>query len=176
MSDLIIENLVITANINQELPLQSMAINIPNTSYDEQEPVLIFRFDEPKRAVLITKKGFMTCTGCTSFQEGEETIHDVINIINEHGITIDEMPDCEIQSFVLSKDMNMTLDLNHISQQLASDKIRYVPDQHPWIEYMYDDNISILIYASGKIICTGTAKLDDGKESIDAVSDILESI
>jgi TATA-box binding protein (TBP) (component of TFIID and TFIIIB) len=176
MSDLIVENLVITAHINQELPLQSMAINIPNTSYDEQEPVLIFRFDEPKRAVLITKKGFMTCTGCTSFQEGEETITDVINIINEHGITIDDLPDCEIQSFVLSKDMNMTLDLDYISKQLASDKIRYVPDQQPWIEYMYDDNISILINASGKIICTGNTSLDEGKESIDAVSNILESI
>jgi len=176
MSDLIVENLVISTQINQELPLQSMAVSIANTSYDEEEPVLIFRFDTPKRAVLIGKQGHMVCTGCTSFEEGTETIHKVIGIIKDHGIAIHDIPDCSIQSFVVSIDMAKNLDLSKISQQLESDRMRYLPDQHPWIEYAYDDQITILICHSGKIICTGTASLDRAKESIDVISDKLESM
>lgn len=174
MADHLIENIVATANINQQLPLQTLSISIPNTEYDAEDAVLIFRFEQPKRAVLITEQGTISCTGITSIEQGKETIYQVIETLKQHAVPIQDLPDVHIQNFVISVHLGKNLDLDHISKQLQPDQIIYKPDRNPWIEYLYDEHITFLICASGKIVCTGIHSIDHAHQSIDAVLQLLE--
>jgi len=172
MVDSIIENIVVTAQLNQQLPLQTLSVAISNTEYDEQDPVLIFRFDHPKRAVIVTEQGIISCTGVTSLHQGEETIYSAIDTLKQQAIPILEYPPVTMQSFILTVPLETTLDLDHISRHLPPDQVIYKPNKNPWIEYLYDDQVTMLICASGLIICTGTSPLDHAYHAIDMLSTI----
>jgi len=174
MAERLIENIVVTSNINQQLPLQTLSISIPDTEYDSEDPVLIFRFDQPKRAVLVTEQGTISCTGVISIEQGKETIYQVIETLKQHAVPIQEIPEVYIQNFVISINLRKTLDLDTISKKLQPDQIIYMPDKNPWIEYLYDEYITFLICASGKIICTGIHSIDHAHQSIDDFLKLLE--
>ena len=172
MVDSIIENIVVTAHLHQQLPLQTLSVSIPDTEYDEQDPVLIFRFDYPKRAVIITEQGIISCTGVTSIDQGTETIYSVIETLQQQGMPIQDYPEVAIQNFVMTITLGKTLDLDHISQQLQPDQVIYKPNKNPWIEYLYDDQVTLLLCTSGTIVCTGTSTLDHAYHVIDKLSTI----
>ena len=172
MVDSIIENIVVTAQLHQQLPLQTLSVSIPSTEYDEQDPVLILRFDSPKRAVIITEQGIISCTGVTSIDQGTETIYSVIKTLQQHGIPIQDYPEVTIQNFVMTITLGKTLDLDLIARQLQPDQIIYKPNKNPWMEYLYDDKITLLLCASGTVVCTGTSTLDHAYQAIDMLSAI----
>jgi len=174
MAEHLIENIVVTSNINQQLPLQTLSISIPDTEYDSENPVLIFRFDQPKRAVLITEQGTISCTGVTSIKQGKETIHQVIETLKQHTVPIQEIPEVYIQNFVISIKLRKNLDLDTISKKLQPDQLIYMPDKNPWIEYLYDEYITFIICASGKIVCTGIHSIDHAYQSIDEFLKLIE--
>ena len=176
MADLIVENIVVAADLKQSLPLQTLAISISDADYNEEDPLLIFRFNEPKRAVLVTSQGSISCTGIKTEEEGKEYITKIVDILKDHGVFIDKLPDINMQSFVVSTQLNKTFDLNNLSKHLQANPIIYNPDQKPWIEYAYDDQTTILISTSGKLVCTSTSTIDHASEAIDSLSKTLLSI
>ena len=64
--------------------------------------------------------------------------------------------------------------LTKISKKLQPDQIIYMPDKNPWIEYLYDEYVTFLICASGKIICTGIHSIDHAHQSIDDFLKLVE--
>jgi len=174
MADHIIENIIVTAEIKQQLPLQTLSVSIPNTEFQEQDPVLIFRFDHPRRVVFLTEKGTISCTGVISIDQGRKTIYQVIEILTNHAIPIQHIPDVQMQSFVISMNWKRPIDLDQIQKKLPSDQIIYNPQRNPWIEYLYDQHITFLICSSGIIVCTGSCSFDHVDHAIDMLSSLLE--
>ena len=89
-------------------------------------------------------------------------------------LPIQDLPDVYIQNFVISVNLGKNLDLDTISKQLQPDQIIYKPDKNPWIEYLYDEYITFLICASGKLVCTGIHSIDHAHQSIDVLLRLLE--
>ena len=173
MADRIIENIVVTASVPQRFPLQTLAVSIPNAEFHDEGPVLIFRFEEPKRAVLLTEQGFITCTGVTEIQDGKDTIHQVLTTLKNHAIPISEMPEVSVQSYVIAINTEKMMDLNEIKMKLPADQIIYQPEKNPWLEYLYDEHVSFLIGKEGRIICTGTGPIDHGHQAIDTLVQVI---
>ena len=123
--------------------------------FTEEDPVLIFRFEQPKRAVLITEQGIITSTGTTSLDEAKELIYNVIETLKKHAIPIQPLPEILIQNYVLSMQMDNKINLDLLLPKLQQNLTIFKPDRNPWIEYLYDENTTVLIHSSGKIICTG---------------------
>ena len=176
MADLIVENIVCSTNIHQELSLETLLDFLPDASLNEEDRILIVRFNDPKRAVLITEHGKICCTGSKSIDECEETIAHVITLLNNHNVLIDNFPDISLQSVIISTDLGKRIELNQLSNLLQPDQIRFKPNQNPWVEYTYDEHTVFLICSSGKIICTSNKTIDHAEESIENLLEILDSV
>jgi transcription initiation factor TFIID TATA-box-binding protein len=173
MADRIVENIVVTASLPQKLPLQTLAVSINNTEFHDEEPVLIFRFNDPKRAVLLTEQGLITCTGVKEVQEGKDTILQVITMLKDHSIPVQEIPEVSVQSYVISITYERMLDLNEMKMKLPTDQIIYQPEKNPWLEYLYDEHVTFLIGNEGRIICIGTGSIDHAHQAINTLLKIM---
>jgi len=169
-----IENIVVTTSLSQQLPLQTLAVSIQNAEYHDEDPLLIFRFDDPKRAVFLTEQGLISCTGVTNLEQGKQVIYQVINILKDHAIPIQHMPDVRLQSFVISINPDRIFDLDEIRMKLPADQIIYQPENNPWIEYLFDEYLTFLISIEGTIVCTGTESIDHAHQAIDTLLQVLE--
>jgi transcription initiation factor TFIID TATA-box-binding protein len=62
--EVMVQNVVATANLNAELNLDAIAIGFDNTEYEpEQFPGLVYRMKDPKVVLLLFGSGKIVCTG-----------------------------------------------------------------------------------------------------------------
>lgn len=70
--DIVIQNIVATSDLKGELNLSevAMALGLENVEYEpEQFPGLVYRFKEPKVAMLLFGSGKIVCAGATKIED-----------------------------------------------------------------------------------------------------------
>lgn len=161
-----IQNVVASVTINQRLDLAQIQKTFPDVEYKPaQFPGLVFRLLKPKTATLIFSSGKMVCTGAKSEQESIKAVQTVVKLLKKEGFLIQQEPQIEIQNIVASIDLHGTINLEKAATQLEN--TMYEPQQFPGLIFrMTDPKVVILMFASGKLVCTG-AKTE--KEVYDAV-------
>ncbi len=161
-----IENVVASVTINQKLDLAQIQKTFPEVEYKPaQFPGLVFRLQKPKTATLIFSSGKMVCTGAKSEQESIKAVQTVVRLLKKEGFLIKHEPIIEIQNIVASVDLHAKIDLEQAAMKLEN--TMYEPEQFPGLIYrMTEPKVVILMFASGKLVCTG-AKYE--KEVYDAV-------
>ncbi|MEM4539753.1 MAG: TATA box-binding protein, partial [Candidatus Korarchaeota archaeon] len=116
-------------------------------------------------ATLIFSSGKMVCTGAKSEQESIKAVQTVIKLLKKEGFIITEQPQIQIQNIVASIDLHGKIDLEQAAQKLED--TMYEPEEFPGLIFrMSAPKVVILMFASGKLVCTG-AKTE--KEVYDAV-------
>jgi len=69
------------------------------------------------------------------------------------------------------------LDLSSISKGLLLKNVKYEPDQFPGLIYNMDEiGALLLIFSSGKIVCTGTKSFEDASKAIEMMKDMISSL
>ena len=156
-----IENVVASASLNQRIDLNAVVKSYPGVEYrPEQFPGLVFRLKKPKTATLIFNSGKMVCTGAKSEREARGAVMKVINELKRSGIVIVGKPDLKIQNIVASANLSGIIDLEQAAFVLG--KTMYEPEQFPGLIYRMDNpKVVILLFASGKLVCTGAKKEED---------------
>ena len=156
-----IENVVASATLNQRIDLKAVVKSYPGVEYrPEQFPGLVFRLKKPKTATLIFNSGKMVCTGAKSEREARGAVMKVINELKRSGIVIVGKPDLKIQNIVASANLSGIIDLEQAAFVLG--KTMYEPEQFPGLIYRMDNpKVVILLFASGKLVCTGAKKEED---------------
>ncbi len=77
-----------------------------------------------------------------------------------------------IENVVASSSIGEELDLWDVHEAL--DESEYDPDKFPGLIYKLDEpNTSILLFSSGKMVCTGGVTLDEPQKSVDKVKNLL---
>ncbi|MBI4141236.1 hypothetical protein HY485_05360, partial [Candidatus Woesearchaeota archaeon] len=72
-------NIVVSASLGHDIPLEKMAATLSNTEYNpEQFPGLVIRIKEPKTSALIFSSGKIVCTGARSMDKVHESIRKII--------------------------------------------------------------------------------------------------
>jgi len=169
-----IENVVASATLKQRVDLNAVVKGYPGVEYrPEQFPGLVFRLKRPKTATLIFNSGKMVCTGAKSEKEARRAVMRVIKELKKSGIIIISKPELKIQNIVASAGLGGGIDLERSAYALG--KTMYEPEQFPGLIYRMDEpKVVILLFASGKLVCTGAKKEDDVYEAVNKLHKRLE--
>ena len=171
-----IENVVASATLNQRVDLNAVVKGYPGVEYrPEQFPGLVFRLKRPKTATLIFNSGKMVCTGAKSEKEAKRAVMKVIRELKKSGIIIIGKPELKIQNIVASANLSGLIDLERSAYSLG--RTMYEPEQFPGLIYRMDEpKVVILLFASGKLVCTGAKKEEDVYEAVSKLHKTLEEI
>jgi len=169
-----IENVVASATLNQKVDLNAVVKGYPGVEYrPEQFPGLVFRLKRPKTATLIFNSGKMVCTGAKSEKEARRAVMKVVKELKKGGIIIISKPELKIQNIVASVSLGGKIDLEQAVSKLG--KTMYEPEQFPGLIYrMEEPKVVILLFASGKLVCTGAKKEQDVYDAVGKLHVILE--
>jgi transcription initiation factor TFIID TATA-box-binding protein len=169
-----IENVVASASINQRVDLNQITKNFPDVEYHpEQFPGLVFRLKTPKTATLIFSSGKMVCTGAKSEKQSREAVQEVVRRLKKGGIPIENEAEIVIQNMVASANLGGKVHLEEAARQLP--KSMYEPEQFPGlIHRMPDPKTVILLFASGKLVCTGAKRESDVHRAVHNLHVMLE--
>jgi transcription initiation factor TFIID TATA-box-binding protein len=156
-----IENVVASATLDQKIDLNAVVKGNPGVEYDPNTfPGLIFKIKRPRTSILIFGTGKMVCTGAKSSKEANKAIKKVVREMKKSGIIIPGKPRTKIVNMVASGNLGGLIDLERSAYALG--RTMYEPEQFPGLIYRVSDpKVVFLIFASGKIVCTGATKEGD---------------
>ncbi|MGA2790517.1 MAG: TATA-box-binding protein [Candidatus Bathyarchaeia archaeon] len=169
-----IENVVATGNLHQNIDLNSIVRVFPGVEYrPEQFPGLVYHLKKPKSTTLIFGSGKMVCTGSKSERQAHKAVMKVVDELNRNGIVILGKPEIQVQNIVASAGLGGHIDLEKATYSLK--RTMYEPEQFPGLIYRMDEpKVVILIFGSGKLVCTGAKKEAEVHRSIAKLQDALE--
>lgn len=178
MTDITIENIVAYAQISNGLDIEQIAEKLPEFKYNPDEfSGLTLKIDEPKTAVLILPSGKTICTGAKKIEDAKTSIKKMENKLLKAKIKVKKKYKVEIQNIIASTDLKKELELSSISKNLLLDKVDYEPEQFPGLIYKMDDNgVLLLLFSSGKIVCTGAKNLKAASNAIETIKEKLTSL
>jgi len=158
-----IENVVATTSLSKELDLPSLSKTLEGARYDKERfPGIVYRIKEPKTAMLLFRSGKVVCTGAKSLEDVRAAIDHLIKKIGEAGVSVAKKPEVIVQNIVASADLGSAFNLNVIAITLGLDRVEYEPEQFPGLVYRLDDpKVVMLIFGSGKMVCTGGRRTED---------------
>jgi len=169
-----IENVVASASVDQKIDLNDITKKFPDTEYHpDQFPGLVFRLKSPKTATLIFSSGKMVCTGAKSEEQSISAVRSVVQKLRKGKIKIKNEPVIVIQNMVASVNLGGRVHLEKAARSLP--RSMYEPEQFPGlIHRMLDPKTVILIFASGKLVCTGAKKESDVYRSVNNLHTMME--
>ena len=169
-----IENVVASVTLNQRIDLNAVVKGNPLVEYNPKRfPGLVFRIKKPKSAILIFSTGKMVCTGAKSEKLAKRAIKKVVLEMKKSGIIIIGKPEIKVVNMVASANLAGIIDLERSTYSLG--KTMYEPEQFPGLIYRMDEpKVVILLFASGKLVCTGATKEEDVYTAVDKLHKSLK--
>ena len=167
-------NIVVSASLGHDIPLEKMAATLSNTEYNpEQFPGLVIRIKEPKTSALIFSSGKIVCTGARSMDKVHESIRKIMKSLEKINIKIKEEPEVNIQNIVAAGSVGMALNLNVLAMKL--DNTEYEPEQFPGLVYkLPEQKATFLLFSNGKVVCTGTKSEAEVEKALDKLIENLK--
>jgi len=167
-----IENVVASASLEHGIDLQAVVKAFPIVEYrPDVFPGLVFRTKRPKTANLIFRTGKMVCTGAKSEKEARRALKKVVRKLKKIGVVIHGKLHIKIQNIVASVILGGKVDLEgfyEIGGKVdLGGGMMYEPEQFPGLIYrMEDPRAVILIFSSGKLVCTGAKKEEEVHQAV----------
>ncbi len=98
---------------------------------------------------------------------------DVVRRLREGGIPVKGEAGVTIQNIVASANLGGKIDLEEAARQLP--KSMYEPEQFPGIIHrMADPKTVILLFSSGKLVCTGAKRVAEVYRAVENLHAMLE--
>jgi len=169
-----IVNVVASASVDQKIDLNEITRKFPDVEYHpDLFPGLVFRLKTPKTATLIFTSGKMVCTGSKSEEMARKAVKIVVQKLRSGGIKIKKDAEVTIQNIVSSINLQGRVHLELAARTLP--RSMYEPEQFPGlIHRMVDPKTVILVFSSGKLVCTGAKNEQDVYRSVNNLHALLE--
>jgi len=169
-----IVNVVASATIDQKLDLNKIQEKFPDVEYHPDVfPGAVFRIRNPKSSTLLFSTGKMVCTGSKSEELAVKAVDMVVKKLRKGGIKIKKNAVVTVQNIVSSINLGGRVSLERVARTLP--RSMYEPEQFPGVIHrMVDPKVVILIFASGKLVCTGGKTEKDVYRSVNNLHSILE--
>ncbi|MDO5848544.1 MAG: TATA-box-binding protein [Methanobrevibacter sp.] len=174
--DIKIENIVASASIGKDIVLTEISKALEGVEFNrEQFPGLVFKLKEPKTAALIFSSGKLVCTGAKSIDDSKLAIKKTVDLMREVDPDIPHEFEIIIQNIVASGNLESTLNLEAVALELEDTE--YEPEQFPGLVYrLSDPKVVLLLFGSGKVVCTGAKTRDDAKLGVERAYDRLREL
>ena len=169
-----IENVVASATINQRLDLKDIVKKFPDVEWNpDQFPGAVFRLKNPRTTTLLFGTGKMVCTGAKSEELARKAVKTVVQKLRKGKIKIKNEATVTIQNIVASINLGGRIHLEETARSLP--RSMYETEQFPGlIHRMLDPKTVILIFSSGKLVCTGGKTEKDVYRSVNQLHHLLE--
>jgi len=170
-----IVNVVVSATIEQRLDLKEIITKkFPDVEWNPKLfPGAVFRLRSPKTATLLFRTGKMVCTGAKSEEIARKAVKTVVQKLRKGGIKIKKDATVTVQNIVASINLGSRINLLEVARRLP--RSMYEPEQFPGlIHRMLDPKTVILIFSTGKLVCTGAKTEKDVYRSVNQLHNLLE--
>ena len=171
-----IHNVVATANFDQSLDLNAIAVAFPEADYRPSVfPGLGFKLKKPKTCTLIFSSGKMVCTGAKSERQARKAILTVARELRSTGIAITGKPEITVQNMVASGTLGGPIDLDDLCERVeVGGRLIYEPEQFPAAIYRTGKgSVVFLIFSSGKAVCVGAKTEEEVREAVGNLRRVL---
>lgn len=167
-------NVVCTATLSRSIKIESLPRLFPNEAVHDQEiyggRVAYFKSEAMQGKVTIFPSGKVISVGTRSIEEAIKELNLVAKALKS-GLT-----EPKIRNIVATADLGHEVDLETISLMREISSI-YEPEQFPGaiikIPSGEDNMATILLFASGKLVCVGLKNIKDIKEAIEQLLTII---
>jgi transcription initiation factor TFIID TATA-box-binding protein len=170
-----IKNVVATFRLNKKLDVEKVhkAFKKESTCNKNvfRKKVVVLRSKKPKMSFLIYGTGSVVCCGAGSIKDAKESGRYLTKHFRGAGINVKLSKPVEIQNIVASANLNTKINLRKIS--IENTEIEYEPEQFPAAIWRMPNNVTLLLFQSGKIICAGSKNTEDIVSAVEAVKDKL---
>jgi len=170
-------NIVSTATLSRRVIIESLPQLFPHEALHDEEVyggrVAYFKSETMHGKVTIFPSGKLISLGTRSIEESIRDLNLVAKALKS-GLT-----DPKIRNIVATADLGHFVDLEQISliREMAS---IYEPEQFPGAIIkipLREENIAtILLFASGKLVCVGLKNLVDIKKSIEKLVNLISIV
>jgi len=172
-----VENIVATAVIADEIVLEKVRKHLKGGEFSPARfPGLIYHTHRPKSAVLLFRSGKLVCTGTKTLDEVKKVITGIVKTLKKHNLDVIAKPEIHVQNIVASADLETKIDLVQIAMTFGIERIEYEPEQFPGLVYRgKEPKVVMLLFSSGKIVCTGGKNLSDIKLAVEKLKNDLSA-
>lgn len=181
MTDLEIANVVGIITYQQELDLSALAETfsereeITNVTYEPAENHwLQTRFAPDDTYVAFYRSGRCSIAGCESIEDFESVVERVNGVMSDL-LAFDYEPETTVSNIVATLDLCVDIQLEAAMVKLGMERTEYEPEQFPALMYRASDYV-ILIFSSGKLLCTGLTDLDAVSEAFDDIAPRIQAL
>jgi transcription initiation factor TFIID TATA-box-binding protein len=167
-----VENVVASASLEHGIDLQAVVKALPVVEYrPDVFPGLVYHTKRPRTANLVFRTGKMVCTGAKSAKEARRALKKVVRKLKKTGMVIHGKLHIKIQNIVASVVLGGRVDLEGFykigGEVDLGGRMMYEPEQFPGLIYrMEDPQMVVLIFSSGKLVCTGAKKEEDVNQAV----------
>jgi transcription initiation factor TFIID TATA-box-binding protein len=167
-----IENVVASTTLGAELDLQSIALQLDGAEYEPaQFPGVVYRLKQPKTAILLFHSGKAVCTGGKSWKEVDDSVRIVLEQIRRGGQKVVQHPKIQVQNIVATSNLGSEINLNSVAITLGLNRVEYEPEQFPGLIFRLDEpRVVVLLFGSGKMVCTGARRPSDIELAVQTVT------
>jgi transcription initiation factor TFIID TATA-box-binding protein len=178
MIEVRVENIVASATFAEKLDLDMIAQSLEEAEYEpEQFPGLVYRLSSPKTATLLFRSGKANCTGAKNLEDVHKTVDIIAEKLKKLDIDVYKNIEIVVQNMVATADLGGELNLNEVAMGLGLENVEYEPEQFPGLVYrVKEPKVVMLLFGSGKIVCTGGKNTEDVSTAVEKVSKELTSL
>lgn len=181
MTELEIANVVGMITYQQELDLAALADTfkergeISSVIYEPAENHwLQTRFTPDDTYVAFYRSGRCSIAGCESV-EHFETIVEQVNSVMSDLLEFQYEPSVEVSNIVATADIGSKIPLEALILELGMEQTEYEPEQFPALMYR-DSEYVVLVFSSGKLLCTGLTDLRDVSNAIERMTSQIQTV
>jgi transcription initiation factor TFIID TATA-box-binding protein len=173
-----VENIVASTIFAEKLDLDVIATSLEEAEYEpEQFPGLVYRLSSPKTATLLFRSGKANCTGAKNIEDVRKTVDIIADKLKKLGVKVHKDLDIVVQNMVATADLGGELNLDEVAVAFGLENVEYEPEQFPGLVYrVKEPKVVMLLFGSGKIVCTGGRNTEDVSLAVQDLSEKLNSM
>lgn len=178
MIEVKVENIVASTIFADKLDLDVIATSLEEAEYEpEQFPGLVYRLSDPKTATLLFRSGKANCTGAKTIDDVRKTVDIIADKLKKLSVKVNKNLDIVVQNMVATADLGGELNLDEVAIAFGLENVEYEPEQFPGLVYrVREPKVVMLLFGSGKIVCTGGRNTDDVSIAVQNLSEKLNSM
>ena len=178
MVEIKVENIVASTSFADKLDLDVIAQSLEEAEYEpEQFPGLVYRLKDPKTATLLFSSGKANCTGAKNIEDVRKTVDIIAGKLKKLGVDVYKNLEIVVQNMVAMADLKAEINLTEVAMGLGLENVEYEPEQFPGLVYrIKEPKVAMLLFGSGKIVCTGARRTEDVSLAVDKLSKELSSL
>ena len=181
MPEIEIANVVGMITYQQELDLAALAETfeerkeVTSVTYEPADNHwLQTRFAPDDTYVAFYRSGRCSIAGGESIEHFETVVKQVNEVMRDL-LEYEYEPAVEVSNIVATTDLGSPISLEALMLELGMERTEYEPEQFPALMHR-DSEYVVLVFSSGKLLCTGLTDMQSVSEAIETMSSRIQAI